>query len=629
MGSVRPRLAVAAAAAAAGFTFLPAFDPTTTLVAAVACTAVVVAVVLPRGWWALPFLATGPAAAMLALRDPLEPWLRLIDAPGDALRLTLPLPGDLIVVPATLTGLAAVAGSALVRRRPGGLEALLPSAVAGGFGTVTAGLHSGQTGPICLGLAAAALLTARNWRPVTLLVVAVAGLPLLWLPHRAAPSAVDPRDRLRPEARVVTGVDVLDQVGGWLSAPAREVLFRIEAGPVQGWRLAVLDRYDGETWRASGRTVPAGLGVPPHRGPVPSDGVTHRVEVTGLRGPYLPAADRPIRVAAPVDAVQPDTGVLLTSRKVTAGLRYEVVSRSRPTVTPRAGDTAATGDLAVPDELRDAVRAFLDGVPTRPGLNVAEKAQALQKFLRTHRRNVAGAPSSAGAAAVRELLGPGGTGATVQFATAFALAMRSEGVPARVVVGFESRDASVGVRDVRVWPELHYAAAGWIRYDPTPPLTRAASPVRPDAPPPAPRPSETPTLAPTPIPPPPAASSLVLRRPMLVLPIVAAVIIAGALVGLAARRTRRRRRSPEERVVAAWLDVLNAYPTSERDALTPARLHERLAEQLPDNVTADSFALSRLASRALYSARPCTAEDSDRALRTSTAIRRALRRVPN
>jgi transglutaminase-like putative cysteine protease len=629
---MRSRLAVLAAAMAAGLTFRPAFDPAIGLAAAVVGTAAVVATVLPRHWWALPFLATGPVAAMLTLRDPLGPWQRLVDGPGDALRLTLPLPGELIVVPATLTGLAAVAGSVLVRRRPGGLEALLPAAVAGGFGTVAAGLHSVQTGPVCLGLGAAALLTARNWRPVTLLVVAVVGLPLFWLPQRAAPGVADPRDRLRPEARVAAGIDVLDQVGGWMSAPARTELFRVDAGPVRGWRLAVLDVYDGETWRTSGRFLPAGLGVPPHRGPVPREAVTHRVEVADLRGPYLPAADRPIRVAPPVDAVEPDTGVLLTSREVASGLRYDVVSRSRPAATPRSADTAATGavgELAVPDELRGPVRAFLDGVPTRSGTGVAEKANAVQQFLRAQRRNVAGAPSSAGSAAVRDLLGADGTGTTVQFATAFALAMRSAGVPARVVVGFESDDATVRVRDVRVWPELHYAAAGWVRYDPTPPLTRATSPVRPDDPPPAPMPTASPTLAPTPATPPPAASGLPTHRLVLALSIVAAVIVAGALVVLIARRAwrRRRRHSPDERVVAAWQDVLRAYPSGGRESLTPARLHEHLSKRLPEGITESSLALSRLASRALYSSRSCTAEDGDLAWRASTVVRRALGRV--
>jgi hypothetical protein len=621
---VLDRLAIGCGAAAAGLTFAPAFDRAAGMVLVVVATAVVVATVLPRGWWATPFVATGPALAVLVGRQPLPAWRLLVEGPGQATDLTLPLPSELVIVPALLTGLAAVAGSILVRRRPGGLEALLPAAVTGGYGIVAAGLHSPQTLPACLGLGAAGLLLVRSRRRAAVLAALAAGTPLFWLPQHAPPGAADPRDRRQPATRAAAGVDLIDQVGGWLAAPAEQVLFTVDVGPVTGWRLAVLDVYDGETWRPSGRIVPAGLGVPPHRGPVPADAITRRVRLDRLTGPYLPAADRPIRVTAPVDAVEPDSGVLLTSRRPVAGLGYEVVSRPHPDRKPAPDEPAGRGDAAIPDDLRRPVQDFLTRTAVRPGMPPALRAETVRRFLRTQRRNLTGGPSSATVPALRALLQDGGTGTPVQFATAFALAMRADRIPARLVIGFDAPGSTVHAHDVRVWTEVEYEQAGWVRYDPAPPPTRAdAAPPRPAAPEPvAPSAEPSPSTAPISR---PTGSAGGERLHLLLLAGVGCAALF--LLAPAARRAwrRRKRRNPDARVAAAWHDVLDAWAPADRRALTPALLHARLSTRLPPPAVADSLILQRLAAQALYSSEPCSPGDGDRAWSSATALRKALR----
>ena len=621
---VLDRLAIGGGAAAAGLTFAPAFDRAAGMVLVVVATAVVVAAVLPRGWWATPFVATGPVMAVLVGRQPLPAWRLLVEGPGQATDLTLPLPAELVIVPALLTGLAAVAGSILVRRRPGGLEALLPAAAVGGYGIVAAGLHNAQTVPVGLGLGAAGLLLVRNRRRTAVLAALAAGVPLFWLPQPAPPGAADPRDRLQPATRAAAGVDLIDQVGGWLAAPAEQVLFTVDAGPVTGWRLAVLDVYDGETWRPSGRIVPAGLGVPPHRGPVPADAITRRIRLDRLPGPYLPAADRPIRVTAPVDAIEPDAGVLLTSRRPAAGLSYEVVSRPHPARTPAPDEPAGSGDVAVPGDLRRPVQDFLARTAVRADMPPAQRADTVRQFLRTQRRNITGGPSSATVPAVRALLQDGGTGTPVQFATALALAMRASRIPARLVIGFEAPGLTVHAHDVRVWTELNFAKAGWVRYDPAPPPTKAG-PATPRA-----------AAAPAPVAPSvePSPSTSVISRPTgsaraRWLHLLLAAVGCAALLFLApaARRAWRRRkcRNSDARVAAAWHDVLDACAPADRRAVTPALLHARVSTRIPDPAVADSLILRRLVDKVLYSPEPCSPGDGDRAWSSATALRRALR----
>src|SRR5262249_23610919 len=58
-----------------------------------------------------------------------------------------------------------------------------------------------------------------------------------------------------------------------------------------------------------------------------------------------------------------------------------------------------------------------------------------------------------------------------QFAAAFAVLGRLEGLPTRVVVGFEvpSGQSTVYGRDGYAWPEVLFPNIGWVPFDPMPP----------------------------------------------------------------------------------------------------------------------------------------------------------------
>ena len=73
------------------------------------------------------------------------------------------------------------------------------------------------------------------------------------------------------------------------------------------------------------------------------------------------------------------------------------------------------------------------------------------------------------------------TGYCVQFATAFIMASRLRGIPARMAIGFLPGTFSTGsytvrAADAHAWPELWFPELGWTRFEPTPGGRTGAAP---------------------------------------------------------------------------------------------------------------------------------------------------------
>jgi hypothetical protein len=73
------------------------------------------------------------------------------------------------------------------------------------------------------------------------------------------------------------------------------------------------------------------------------------------------------------------------------------------------------------------------------------------------------------------------TGYCVQFASTMVMMARAKGIPARMALGFlpgSQDDGLFTVRssDAHAWPELYFAGAGWLRFEPTPAVRTGAAP---------------------------------------------------------------------------------------------------------------------------------------------------------
>lgn len=400
------------------------------------------------------------------------------------------------------------------------------------------------------------------------------------------PAATAPDDQADPEAVAAPGEFAQDRaVESTVDKPVHDTRLR----------LAVLSDWDGVTWRGqasyrgAGRVLPAPEPPPGSSGPgtgAPPLTIVERITVQGLAGRLLPAAGQAQRIEGVRVAYDRSSGSLLHTAPLSPGTAYSVTSMA-PAIDVNllpVADVPAGPDVArylsvgatVPPDLSDLATRIAAGTGT-PYL----RARALEAFLADHYEYAADAPSGHAYPNLRFfLLGDpragGRRGTSEQFAAAFAALGRLMGLPTRVVVGFTTPAGGGPVRaaDALAWPEVLFAGAGWVAFDPLPRPGARPQPIEDDflvRPPPATEPpaSVEPPDAP-PWTPPPAEPSLAAPAPggpgggaiagSVGGGLAAALLLAGAgllLLRLLLRRSRARA-APPGRVLGAWAEVNDA-----------------------------------------------------------------------
>jgi transglutaminase-like putative cysteine protease len=329
-----------------------------------------------------------------------------------------------------------------------------------------------------------------------------------------------------------------------------------------------------------------------------------------------------------------------------------------------------TLDLQVPGRVPAKIVALAHSLVT-PTMNEAEKATAIQNFLLSSQftyslPKVVPTTANSGYAAVSSFLFTTRTGYCQQFASAFGVLARLDGLPTRLAVGFlEARPVhdswTVTGADVHAWPQVYFPGTGWVDFEPTP---FAGTPPYPDITPTTiPQSSTVPTTSSVTGATPPrcrscqpplggTGGSLVLQFPKAPpsgpqsigsaspagsgdVPDVLLALLAGcllwALVIPTWRLVRDRRHGdPIRAVLLAWrLAVV---------ALAAAGLHRRRAETFQEFATRVRIAgvldddaegaLERLAdtsNRALFAREVLDDDESRRATADSVAVRRSAR----
>ncbi|POM23294.1 Transglutaminase-like superfamily protein [Actinomadura rubteroloni] len=572
-----------------------------------------------------------------------------------------PVPADprSLAFVSALTWLGAAGAAELALRTPWriapGLPPLAVFAVALLLGVGGPGSNAVLVASVAVLLAALVLVRSPDAgvrRALTGVPVAAAlgGAAFLLVPHvPVGAEPYDPREQVQaPPPQTRDGVSPLDRVGGWLLSD--EVLFTVRASRAADQRLVALDRFDGVTWTSTARFVPTGGRVPGTGGDVARRPLDQTVTIAGLPGIWAPAADRPRRLDGLDAVVDPGAGVLAAARPLRRGLTYRVES-----ATPRwdpdellyadtADDPEARAARALPwgpGETREPVqlvdfRKFAEAATDGSSGPFQQAARLAERLAATARYDVS-APPGHGYRQLDYFLGTSRRGTSEQFATLFAVLGRTIGLPTRVVVGFRPAAPLGGItevrsRDVLVWPEVKFAGAGWVPFDPTPAKrgkskradvaageSKKLEQAQKDA---AARPGDgagtPPSAAPVPR---PAARSGHGAPPWPVLAgALAAALVVGYLAAVLAapvlRRRRRRAGTPAERVAGAWrqaLDAVAALGLRSARTLTAHEVAAFGAERAGDAASGDLRPLADLANRARFAASPVTAADADRA----------------
>ncbi|MBK9168139.1 MAG: DUF3488 domain-containing protein [Bryobacterales bacterium] len=271
--------------------------------------------------------------------------------------------------------------------------------------------------------------------------------------------------------------------------PVMRVRFFNQNGRLETrWRGNALVEFDGKRWfnvPQPEREIAAGVGgaiiaSDDQRQRMDGYRVMYRVDLQPLGTSSLFLAGRPehIRIAAPVIYRNPFGGYRMDGR-ILSGVRYDVSSFFE----------GPKPDFDVPGSpVPDAIRLqYLRLPPIDPriptlarslteGMNGhAEQARAIERHLRTAYRYALALPKEASRDPLASFLFERREGHCEYFASAMAVMLRWQGIPARVVTGFLGGEYNpvsgmyiVRASDAHSWVEAWLPGRGWVEYDPTP-----------------------------------------------------------------------------------------------------------------------------------------------------------------
>lgn len=260
-----------------------------------------------------------------------------------------------------------------------------------------------------------------------------------------------------------------------------QVHFTVEADRPAYWRTTAYDVYDGDGWvRSSDADRLEGIPMAGER-----ETLTH--EVTFERpSSVVPAAWRPVSAdVSSGDRVRygPENGMHLDG---TAEPGETVVVESELPVTDP--DVLAGAGTDYPAEIEDRYTALPDDVPTRVHDRTAaitadadgpyETATTVETWLRANHDYSLDVPPPEGNVA-DEVLFERDEAYCAYFASTMTVMLRSEGIPARYAVGYNSGervgDDEYVVRGMHAhaWVEVYFPEVGWVPFEPTPASDRA------------------------------------------------------------------------------------------------------------------------------------------------------------
>lgn len=278
------------------------------------------------------------------------------------------------------------------------------------------------------------------------------------------------------EERLLGDPDSME-VGGRPSLSARP-RYTVMADQQAYWHARSFDEYDGRGWTRTGGTGAANRALDPP----PSGGTTLRQTVrVESRTRSMPAAWKPVLLDADIQRYAGVTpaGNVEPDGQLPAGVTYDVVSEV-PSWTEGALEAAGRDyDGAIrerytqlPEDLPERLVSKTDAI-VEDDAGPYETALTIQGWLERNKSYSLDVQqrdwdiADAFVFAIDE-------GYCVYFATAMAVMLRAQDVPARFVVGYapgeEVRDGEWLLRGYHshAWVEVYFDGVGWVTFDPTP-----------------------------------------------------------------------------------------------------------------------------------------------------------------
>ncbi|MFQ3293632.1 MAG: transglutaminase-like putative cysteine protease [Natrialbaceae archaeon] len=258
-----------------------------------------------------------------------------------------------------------------------------------------------------------------------------------------------------------------------------EVRFSVTAEEPAYWRAGAYDRFSGQSWIRTGDAqeyVGGRLARPPGKTNLVSQYFTMESKMS-----VMPAAATPIEVdgQAATDALVDAHQVLRPSKPLQEGTTYSVKSAvydgnldTLQDVTqddpPSIRNTYTQVPSGISGSFRDRTERVVGDADGR-----LETAIRIERHLENRKDYSLNVTRPDGNVADAFLLRMD-EGYCVYYATAMTMMLRTEGIPARYVVGYtpgqQVGDNEWVVRGLNshAWVEVYFPEVGWIKFDPTP-----------------------------------------------------------------------------------------------------------------------------------------------------------------
>ncbi|MFW2177695.1 MULTISPECIES: transglutaminaseTgpA domain-containing protein [unclassified Moraxella] len=269
-----------------------------------------------------------------------------------------------------------------------------------------------------------------------------------------------------------------------------ELAFRVEfAGQTPNrsqlyWRGLVFSDFDGITWRAS-RLPPqfwlAQQGKAPDwltqtlniaKPPQPNDGKSYRVILERTGQPWLFGLDYPITQQRGIGLSSDFT--LRYWDNVNQRLTYNAYQINDAPIDLTLSDTQRQINLALPATGNPQSQQFARQLFEQVGRDPIRYVNAIQQWIHTQNFRYTLSPPLLKDNRIDEFLFATRAGFCEHYSSSFTYLMRSAGIPARVVVGYQGgelgRDGKsweVRQMDAHAWSEIWVEGRGWVRIDPT------------------------------------------------------------------------------------------------------------------------------------------------------------------
>ncbi|MFO7927971.1 transglutaminase domain-containing protein [Natronomonas sp.] len=253
--------------------------------------------------------------------------------------------------------------------------------------------------------------------------------------------------------------------------------YTVEAEEPANWRVGTYDRYTGGGWVRSGSShgYDGRLSGPP--------GETRRLEqeyTAESTIATLPAARQPTRIdGVPVPVQVTPGGSFEPTSTLETGESYTVESE----ITVASADELRSAGTAYPDEIESRYTQLPDDTPDRVGErteqltanaeNPYDTARVLEYWFQTEYDYSLEVDRPRGDVADAFLFEMD-AGYCTYFATTMTAMLRTQGIPARMAIGYtpgeQVDDDEWVVRgyDSHAWVEVYIPEHGWIEFDPTP-----------------------------------------------------------------------------------------------------------------------------------------------------------------